>query len=235
MGFLTLKWIVMQQQLQQIQQRIQRACEQVGRAVAEVRLLPVSKTFGHERVQQAIDLGLVRFGENRVQDIRNRVEHFQNTELQWVMIGHAQTNKAKDIARYASELQSLDRLALAEALQQRLELEQRTLPVFIQIKTAQEDSKSGLDPMELTPFLQQLRSFDRLQPLGLMTMATQTDDLQEVRRCFAALRHLRDHVLDQGYDQIQRLSMGMSGDFELAIAEGATDIRVGSALFGFRS
>lgn len=224
----------MQQQLEQIQQRIHKACEQAGRAVAEVRLLPVSKTFGHERVQQAIDLGLMRFGENRVQDIRARVEHFQNPAIQWVMIGHAQTNKAKDIARYASELQSLDRLALAQVLQQRLELEQRTLPVFIQVKTAQEQTKSGLEPSELMPFLQQLQAFDRLEPLGLMTMATQTEDQQEIRRCFAALRQLRDQALEQGFDSIQRLSMGMSGDFELAIAEGATDIRVGSALFGQR-
>lgn len=224
----------MQQQLLRIQQRITEACVAVGRSASEVRLLPVSKTFAHERVQQAIDLGLTRFGENRVQDIRTRVEHFNDSTLAWVMIGHAQTNKAKDIARYASELQSLDRLSLAQALQQRLELEQRTLPVFIQVKTAQEVSKSGLEPDELLGFLQQLNGFDRLLPQGLMTMATQTTDQTEVRRCFAQLRQLRDQALEQGFESVQRLSMGMSGDFELAIAEGATDVRVGSALFGTR-
>lgn len=224
----------MQQQLLRIQQRIAEACVAVGRSASEVRLLPVSKTFAHERVQQAIDLGLTRFGENRVQDIRTRVEHFNDSTLAWVMIGHAQTNKAKDIARYASELQSLDRLSLAQALQQRLELEQRTLPVFIQVKTAQEVSKSGLEPDELLGFLQQLNGFDRLLPQGLMTMATQTTDQTEVRRCFAQLRQLRDQALEQGFESVQRLSMGMSGDFELAIAEGATDVRVGSALFGTR-
>ncbi len=227
-------WVAMQQQLLRIQQRIAEACVAVGRSASEVRLLPVSKTFAHERVQQAIDLGLTRFGENRVQDIRTRVEHFNDSTLAWVMIGHAQTNKAKDIARYASELQSLDRLSLAQALQQRLELEQRTLPVFIQVKTAQEVSKSGLEPDELLGFLQQLNGFDRLLPQGLMTMATQTTDQTEVRRCFAQLRQLRDQALEQGFESVQRLSMGMSGDFELAIAEGATDVRVGSALFGTR-
>lgn len=224
----------MQQQLQAIQQRIEQACIQADRDVATVRLLAVSKTFSHDRVQQAIDLGLQRFGENRAQDLRARATHFANPALEWVMIGHVQTNKAKEIARYANELQSLDRLALAQALQQRLELEQRSLSVFIQVKTAREDSKFGLEPDQLLGFLAQLASFDRLEPVGLMTMATQTNEMSEVRRCFSQLRQLRDQALDQGYTQIQRLSMGMSGDFELAIAEGATDIRVGSALFGER-
>lgn len=224
----------MQQKLQLLEQRIQQACDQAGRHLDEIRLLPVSKTFSHQRVQQAIDLGLRRFGENRAQDLRERAEHFQSAVLQWVMIGHVQTNKAKEIARYAAELQSLDRLALAEALDHRLKLEQRHLPVFIQIKTAQEDSKFGLDPDQLPEFLQQLKALDSLQPIGLMTMATQTKDTTEIRRCFAQLRELRDQALASGFDTIQRLSMGMSGDFELAIAEGATDIRVGSALFGER-
>ncbi|GAA5084644.1 MULTISPECIES: YggS family pyridoxal phosphate-dependent enzyme [Paenalcaligenes] len=225
----------MKQRLQQLLQRIAIACEQAQREPQSVRLLPVSKTFSHELVQQAIMLGLTRFGENRIQDIRSRYEYFAEQPVQWVMIGHAQTNKARDIARYADELQSLDRLALAEALQRRLDGEQRCLPVYIQVKTAQEDSKFGLDPSQLMPFLAQLKHFDRLQPQGLMTMATQTDDPKEIRRCFAQLRLLRDQAQEAGYENITRLSMGMSGDFELAIAEGATDIRVGSALFGHRA
>lgn len=225
----------MKQRLQQLLQRIAIACEQAQREPQSVRLLPVSKTFSHELVQQAIMLGLTRFGENRIQDIRSRYEYFAEQPVQWVMIGHAQTNKARDIARYADELQSLDRLALAEALQRRLDGEQRCLPVYIQVKTAQEDSKFGLDPSQLMPFLAQLKHFDRLQPQGLMTMATQTDDTKEIRRCFAQLRLLRDQAQEAGYENITRLSMGMSGDFELAIAEGATDIRVGSALFGHRA
>lgn len=224
----------MQQQLQAIHQRIEQACHQANRDVSAVRLLPVSKTFSHDRIQQAIDLGLRRFGEGRAQDLRERATHFANPALEWVMIGHVQTNKAKEIARYASELQSLDRLALAQALQQRLELEQRSLRVFIQVKTAREASKSGLEPDQLLGFLEELASFDRLEPVGLMTMATQTNEVPEVRRCFSQLRQLRDLALAQGHMHIQRLSMGMSGDFELAIAEGATDIRVGSALFGER-
>lgn len=242
----------MHQRLQTLQKRIAKACAENGRNPDSVRLLPVSKTFSHEQVQQAIDLGLRRFGENRAQDLRARVEHFnlpaaetppvesgpcsdlQRPDLQWVMIGHVQTNKAKEIARYADELQSLDRWSLAEALHRRLQIEQRVLPVYIQIKTAAEDTKFGLAPEDLLGFLTQLEELDKLKVIGLMTMATQTDDQTEIRRCFAHLRQLRDQAQEAGFTNIQRLSMGMSGDFELAIAEGATDIRVGSALFGER-
>lgn len=240
----------MHQRLQTLQKRIAKACAENGRNPDSVRLLAVSKTFSHEQVQQAINLGLRRFGENRAQDLRARVEHFNVVEsgprpdlpcpdlprpdLQWVMIGHTQTNKAKEIARYADELQSLDRWSLAEALHRRLQIEQRVLPVFVQIKTAREETKFGLEPEELLAFLTQLQDLDTLQPVGLMTMATQTDDQAEIRRCFAQLRRLREQAQAAGFTSIQRLSMGMSGDFELAIAEGATDIRVGSALFGER-
>lgn len=237
----------MHQRLQNLRARIAKACEENGRHPDSVRLLPVSKTFSHERVQQAVQLGLTRFGENRAQDLRTRVEHFNNLsvamppvksgprpDLEWVMIGHTQTNKAKEIARYADELQSLDRWSLAEALHRRLQIEQRVLPVFVQIKTAREETKFGLEPEELLAFLTQLQDLDTLQPVGLMTMATQTDDQAEIRRCFAQLRRLREQAQAAGFTSIQRLSMGMSGDFELAIAEGATDIRVGSALFGER-
>lgn len=227
----------MQSRLQNIQQRIAQACAQSGRDPDSVRLLPVSKTFSHERVQEAMALGLERFGENRTQDIRDRFEHFasQTSQPQWVMIGHTQSNKAKEVARYAAELQSLDRMSLAEALQRRLAMEGRLLPVYVQVKTAAEDSKSGLPPHELLSFLKNIQSLDALQPIGLMTMATQTEDEQEIRRCFTQLRELRDAAQQAGFDYIERLSMGMSNDFELAIAEGSTDVRIGSLLFGDRS
>ena len=227
----------MQFRLQSIQQRLAQACAQNGRDPNSVRLLPVSKTFAHEQVQQAMALGLNRFGENRTQDIRDRFEYFatQPAQPQWVMIGHTQSNKAKEVARYAAELQSLDRMSLAQALQRRLEMEERLLPVYVQVKTAAEDSKSGLNPQELLSFLKNIQSLDTLQPVGLMTMATQTEDEQEIRRCFAQLRELRDAAQQAGFDYIERLSMGMSNDFELAIAEGSTDVRIGSLLFGDRS
>lgn len=224
----------MQNRLQTILQRIHEAALQSGREPDSVQLLAVSKTHNDAMVQQAIALGLHRFGENRIQDIRQRLDHFADQPAQWIMIGHSQTNKAKDIARYAAELHSLDRLALAQTLDHRLQIEQRQLPVLIQVKTAQEKSKSGVDPAALFALLKEIQQYDTLQPYGLMTMATQTDDKSEIRRCFALLRQLRDQALQEGFTEIQALSMGMSNDFELAIAEGATEVRVGSALFGAR-
>lgn len=225
----------MEQRLAQVRARIEQCCQAVGRDPDEVQLLPVSKTFADELVAQAQALGLQRFGENRAQDLRARFEVFEQSGLQWVMIGHTQTNKARDIARYAHELQSLDRLSLAEALERRLQHEGRALDVLIQIKTAQEESKFGLDPKDLPDFLHQLKGFSTLRVRGLMTMATQTDDEDEIKRCFALARQWRDRMQEAGYEELTRLSMGMSGDFELAIAEGATEIRLGSAIFGPRT
>lgn len=224
----------MQNRLQDIQQRIRLAALQSDREPDSVQLLAVSKTVDPLVVKEALSLGLHRFGENRIQDLQQRVASFSEDHARWVMIGYSQTNKAKDIARYASELHSLDRLSLAQRLDHRLQIEQRRLPVLIQVKTAHEQTKSGVEPAALLELIRQIRNYDTLQPYGLMTMATQTEDENEIRRCFALLRQLRDQALQAGFTEIQALSMGMSNDFELAIAEGATEVRVGSALFGAR-
>jgi len=222
------------QRLHALRQQIADSCQAAGRPTDSVELLAVSKTFPHELVAEAYQLGLQRFGENRAQDLRARAEYFPTNGPRWVMIGHAQTNKARDIVRYAHELQSLDRLPLAEALERRLQRAGHGLDVLIQLKTAREDSKFGLDPEALPEFMRQLQDFPALRVRGLMTMATQTDDEAEIRRCFRLARTWRDRLQNEGYAEVQRLSMGMSHDFALAIAEGATEVRVGSALFGAR-
>lgn len=216
-----------------VRARVDAACLAAGRDPAEVSILPVSKTFGPEVVRAAMALGLRRFGENKVQEIRGKAEALAGAGIDWVVIGHLQTNKAKDVARLASEVQSLDRLELAEALQRRLVLEDRRLDVLVEVKTSPEQSKHGLAPAELPGLLDALRSYDRLRVRGLMTLAVQSDQPDEVRACFRQLRQLRDAAQAQGHD-VPRLSMGMSGDFPLAIAEGATEIRVGTAIFGVR-
>lgn len=223
----------MQQRLAAIRRNIEQACQKVGRDASEVTLLPVSKTFEDSKVLEAAALGLTRFGENRLPDIRKRCEHMPEQQFEWVMIGHAQSNKARDVARYVSELQSLDRESLAEALEKRLELEERTLDVLIQLKTAAEESKTGLEPADLVAFLQKLKAYPHLHVKGVMTMATQTDDEAEIRRCFSAARSAQQHALEAGYP-VHRLSMGMSQDYVLAIEEGSTELRIGSALFGHR-
>lgn len=221
----------------QLSQRIDQLAVQAGRQAGEVRLLPVSKTFGAEAIREAIAAGMHRFGENKAQEIREKSALLADTEAQWVMIGHLQTNKAKDIARHAHEIQSLDRPDLALALQRRLELEGRELTALVQVKTSSEPSKFGLDPAELEDFLRFLAAeTPRLKVEGLMTMAVNDTDSDAVRACFRRLRELRDAMREKAIPgiRLERLSMGMSGDYELAIAEGATEVRIGSAIFGDR-
>jgi PLP dependent protein len=217
-----------------VRQRVDEACHAAGRDPAEVSILPVSKTFGPDAVRAAMALGLHRFGENKVQEIRDKAAALAGEAVEWVVIGHLQTNKAKDVARLATEVQSLDRLELAEALDRRLQVEERSLDVLVQVKTAREETKSGLPGEELPTFLERLRDYPRLRVRGLMTLATLSEDAEEVRACFRALRELRDRCAAQGHE-LSRLSMGMSSDFPLAIAEGATEVRIGTAIFGSRT
>ena len=217
-----------------VRRRVDAACRAAGRDPAEVEVLPVSKTFGPEAVRAAMALGLRRFGENKVQEIRDKAAALADASIAWVVIGHLQTNKAKDVARLASEVQSLDRLELAQALHQRLQALGRNLDVLVQVKTAREDTKSGLPAQELPAFLAQLQAYPTLRVRGLMTLATLSEDEGEIRACFRQLRELRDRCAADGH-ALPRLSMGMSADFPLAIAEGATEVRIGTAIFGRRS
>jgi pyridoxal phosphate enzyme (YggS family) len=155
-----------------------------------------------------------------------------------VLIGHLQTNKARDAARDAAEVQSLDRVELAEALHRRLANEGRTLDVLVQVKTSSEPTKYGMDPADVPAFLRRITAdFPTLRVQGLMTLAVNSPDPAEVRACFRTLRELRDRLRQENLPgvSLDRLSMGMSGDFELAIEEGSTEVRIGSAIFGARS
>ncbi|MFY4261177.1 YggS family pyridoxal phosphate-dependent enzyme [Achromobacter xylosoxidans] len=221
-----------------IRQRIAQACERAGRAPDSVTLLPVSKTFEVDAIREAMALGLARFGENKTQELRQKAAALAGQGLQWVLIGHLQTNKAKDAARDATELQSLDRIDLAEALHRRLVLEGRTLDVLVQVKTSSEPSKYGMAPSDVSAFLRRtVAEFPTLRVRGLMTMAVNSPDPGEVRACFRSLRELRDQLRHEAIEgvSLDRLSMGMSGDFELAIEEGSTEVRIGTAIFGARS
>ena len=224
--------------LDEVQARIAAACRRVGRDPAEVRLLPVSKTQPVERVRLAHAVGCRLLGENKVQEALGKWERTQDLAgLRWSVIGHLQTNKAKLVARFASEFQALDSLRVAEALDRRLQLEGRSLDVFVQVNTSGEASKYGLAPDEVPAFLRALPAFAALRVRGLMTLALLSSEAQRVRRCFVLLRELRERLRQDapaGID-LEALSMGMSGDFEIAIEEGATVVRVGQAIFGARA
>lgn len=216
-----------------LRQRVADACRAAGRDPGEVTILPVTKTFGPQLIRDAVALGLHRFGENKAQELRAKAESLADCAIAWVMIGHLQTNKANLVARLASEVQSLDRPELAAALDRRLRAENRQIDVLVQVKTSEEAAKYGVPPPQLAAFLDQLRDYPTLRVQGLMTMAVHTTDPVAVRGCFRRLRELRDQATASGH-QLPRLSMGMSGDYDLAIAEGATEVRIGTALFGSR-
>ena len=227
----------MAERVAQIRNRIDQACARAERDPREVTLLPVSKTFDVAAIREAIALGFTRFGENRTQEIAQKAPLLADCDVQWVVIGQLQTNKAKEVAKFAHELQSLDRLELAEALDRRLQQEGRAIDVLVQVKTSPEETKSGLEPTELFTFLRQLANYQTLRVQGLMTMAVLSEDTQAVRACFAQLKQLQERARQEAIAgvSLERLSMGMSGDFEIAIEEGSTEIRVGSSIFGSRA
>ncbi|MFT0532345.1 YggS family pyridoxal phosphate-dependent enzyme [Castellaniella hirudinis] len=227
-----------QANLVDIQQRIDAACRRAGRSPAEVRLLPVSKTVDEARIRMAYAAGCRLLGENKVQEAYGKWETMADlSDLHWAVIGHLQTNKAKFVARFAQEFQALDNLRVAEALDRRLQAAGRSLDVFVQVNTSQEDSKFGLPPSQVLAFARALSAFSALRVRGLMTLALFSSDESHVRPCFVLLRTLRDQLRQdapQG-EAFAELSMGMSGDFEWAIEEGATTVRVGQAIFGSRA
>ena len=217
-----------------IQARINAACAACGRDPSEVRLLPVSKTVPAERLHFAYDAGIRLLGENKVQEAYDKWQALTALDgLEWAVIGHLQSNKVKYVARFAAEFQALDSLDIAEALDRRLQQEGRSLDVFVQINTSDEPQKYGMTPDAADAFIRALPAYSALRPRGLMTLALFSDDHEAVRRCFVRLRELRDRLQQQN-PAVAELSMGMSGDFELAIAEGATTVRVGQAIFGAR-
>ncbi|MBN7768672.1 YggS family pyridoxal phosphate-dependent enzyme [Marinobacter daepoensis] len=224
--------------LAMVQTRIKSACHRVGRDPATVRLLPVSKTKPEECLRLAYTAGCRIFGENKVQEAQRKADALDDlADLRWSVIGHLQTNKARHVARFAHEFQALDSLRLAAALDRRLQTEGRSLDVFVQVNTSGEASKYGLSPSEVPAFLQALPAFSALQVRGLMTLARFSSNAEQVRPCFVMLRNLRDQLRQVAPNGIglDELSMGMSGDFEMAIEEGATVVRVGQAIFGARA
>ena len=220
--------------LASIQARIHAACAACGRDPAEVRLLPVSKTVPAERLHFAYDAGIRLLGENKVQEAYDKWQALADLDgLNWAVIGHLQSNKVKYVARFAAEFQALDSLDIAESLDRRLQQEGRSLDVFVQVNTSDEPQKYGIAPDAAAAFIRALPQYSSLRLRGLMTLALFSDDKDAVRRCFIRLRELRDSLQQQN-PAVAELSMGMSGDFELAIAEGATTVRVGQAIFGAR-
>ena len=219
--------------MKMVLERIAAACDRCGRSADDVRLLPVTKTVPADVLRLAYAAGITDFAENKLQEARDKYASLGDLPIRWSIIGHLQTNKVKYLVRFASEFHALDSLRLAAELNRRLDVEGRDLDVFVQVNSSGEASKYGLHPDDVIAFIERLPEFPRLKPRGLMTLAIFSADTERVRGCFRLLRDLRDRAVSI-HPGLTQLSMGMSGDFEVAIEEGANVVRVGQAIFGAR-
>ena len=216
-----------------IRRRIAAACERSGRDPASVTLLAVAKGHPPEAVTAAAKLGLVLFGENKVQEARAKIPLCPD-RLRWQMIGHLQTNKCRDAVDLFEMIESVDSLRLAEEIDRRAALAGKTMPVLLEVNLAGEASKFGYQPEQLLLDLPRLKTFPRIHIQGLMTVPPWTPDPEKTRPLFRRLRELKEQCAVVLGTPLPQLSMGMSGDFETAIEEGATLVRIGTALFGPR-
>lgn len=227
----------LKQRIQAVHQKIQEACERAGRDPKSVRLMLVTKTVAAEQIRNALACGETLLGENKVQEALSKLEALQDTSAEWHFIGHLQTNKIKDVLRFAQMIQSVDRLDLAQKLNQRLDQEGRRLDILLQINTSYEDSKSGIRPEQARELIQRIAELPALQIRGLMTIGLFSERESAVRDCFRRLTEIQAMArsLNLPGTSWEVLSMGMSGDFEWAIEEGSTLIRIGTSIFGART
>lgn len=214
-----------------VQNRIQKACARSGRDPSEVRLVAVTKYLDVEGTSQLLDAGVEDVGESRVQQAVPKWEQLGDRGT-WHFIGHLQTNKVKAVLDKFHYIHSLDRISLLEKIEKEAARMNRIIPCFLQVNVAREPSKSGLFPHEVEAFVEKIGNMDYIRVVGLMTMAPKVQNPEEVRWVFRTLREIRQKVQEMGVPQVpaQHLSMGMSNDFEVAIEEGATYIRLGSVL-----
>jgi len=229
--------------LDAVRARIDAACERAGRSPSDVRLIAVTKTFPIDVVRAGIEASLTDFGENRVQELEEKGEaipgEINGGDVRWHLIGPLQKNKINKTLAVADAFHALDSDRLAKHIDKRAARAERVLPCFVQVNVSGEDSKSGVEPEDTHALLDRLAAYEHLRIVGLMTLAApvETEDELEtiVRPQFQRLRRLAETYDGSGNGIVlNRLSMGMSGDFEVAVEEGATDLRIGSALFGPR-
>ncbi len=223
----------LQERIAQVEQRIQAACERSGRQASDVQMVAVTKYVSTEKTGQVLDAGLIHLGENRWQNAKDKWEALHERGV-WHFIGHLQTNKVKDVIGKFEYIHSLDRLSLAKELEKKAAELELIVKVFVQINVSGEESKYGLAPEAVEDFFQALQQMPHLKVVGLMTMAPEVDEPEQTRPVFRGLRELRDRLNTLGLmaEPIKHLSMGMSGDFEIAVEEGATFVRLGSILVG---
>jgi hypothetical protein len=221
--------------LADVRMHIAQAAQMAGRDPNEVTLVAVSKTRSVELVKMVYHLGVTDFGENRVQEALPKIAEFHPQGMRWHMIGHLQSNKANKVADCFDYVHSVDSLHLAQTLDHHAAGRPALLPILLQVNISGEASKEGMTPDEIPALARQIATLAHLEIQGLMTIAPQVHDPEEVRPVFRALRHLRDQLrVDLPQHSWHHLSMGMTDDYRVAIEEGATIVRIGRAIFGTR-
>jgi PLP dependent protein len=219
--------------LEVIQNQIVDACKKAGRNPEEVKIIAVTKYVSPERAQEAIDAGVIHLGENRDDGLLHKIGLLEDEPV-WHFIGSLQTRKVKNIIEHVTYIHSLDRLSLAKEIDKRSDSRMKCL---IQVNASGEESKHGLKPDEVIGFVQELKQFANIEISGLMTMAPFTEDEQVIRDCFKTMKRLQIAIqeLKLEHAPCNELSMGMSNDFQIAVEEGATMVRIGTALVGNES
>jgi pyridoxal phosphate enzyme (YggS family) len=226
--------------LEEINRRIEAACERAGRRASEITLVAVSKTVPAARIREAIEAGVRTLGESRVQEAASKIPELSalssEREVQWHLIGHLQSNKARRAVELFDAVHSVDDLKLAERLDRLAAESGERLPIFVEVNLGGEESKTGVSPDEVLPLCEQVGKLPSLELKGLMAVPPFSDNPEDARPFFRRLRGLRDEARQAGAvgGSFNDLSMGMSDDFEIAIEEGATFVRIGAALFGAR-
>ena len=220
--------------LAQVQQRITGACNRADRSHEEVQLVAVSKKFTADIIREAADCGLTLFGENRVQEAKAKIPDCPGN-LRWHFIGNLQTNKCRDAIMLFDMLHAVDSLPLAEELNKRCSHADKVMPILLEVNVSGEGSKHGFSPESAMEAVEAFPDFPQLELHGLMTMAPFSRQPENSRPCFQKLRRVKSTCEDKLGAPLPELSMGMSGDFEVAIEEGATLIRLGTTLFGPRA
>ena len=226
---------MLRENLQEVVEKIQSACRRAGRNRSEVTLVAVSKTKPAATLQEAYDLGVRVFGENKVQEIREKYQVLPK-DIEWHMIGHLQTNKVKYIVDKVRLIHSVDSLRLAEVIEKEAEKQDRIVDILLEVNVAEEESKFGLKTAEVLPLAEKLTALSHIRLRGLMTIAPFVENPEKNRAIFANLHKLYVDIKEKNIDNgtVSILSMGMTNDYEVAIEEGATMVRVGTGIFGAR-
>lgn len=227
---------MIKENLREVEEKIANACKRVGRNKSEVTLIAVSKTKPVEAIREAMEYGTVHFGENKVQEIIDKYETISEP-LNWHMIGHLQRNKVKYIVDKVVLIHSVDSLRLAEQIHEEAEKKQVIVPILIEVNVAGEESKFGVRPEDTLDLVKQISLLSNVKIMGLMTIAPFVSNPEENRVHFKKLRELNIDIKSKNIDNVcmDVLSMGMTGDYEVAVEEGATMVRVGTGIFGERN